>query len=276
MLTKENLKPSTIRSYLSSIATLHKLQNKNAENFSNYIVKALIRGAENLKLYAQDKKETRKIMTLPLLKLLGHALATCDWSPNSVQVFWACCLLLFFGSLRIGEVLPPSSFKFNPFETLLWEDLIFRKDSILVHVKIPKSRNPQGDFIDIFEFKGHGCCPVSALRALRDSSPKSSVPNSPVFQFSSGKFLTPNLFNVCLRDLLRPLIGLESDSLSAHSFRAALPSALATDPTSVLSTDLKLWGRWHSSSYSLYTRLKFDQRKSLFNKICLVLNKLQS
>jgi hypothetical protein len=276
MLTEQNLKPSTVRSYLSSLATLHKLQNKDAVNFSNYIVKALIRGAENLKLYAQHRKETRKIMTLPLLKLLGHALATCDWSPNSVQVFWACCLLLFFGSLRIGEVLPPSCFKFNPFETLLWEDIIFRKDSILVHVKIPKSKNPQGDFIDIFEFKGHGCCPVSALRTLRDSSPKPSVPNSPVFQFSSGKFLTPNLFNICLRELLRPLIGLDSDCLSAHSFRAALPSALATDPTSVLSTDLKLWGRWHSSSYSLYTRLKFDQRKSLFNKICLVLNKLQS
>jgi hypothetical protein len=206
-------------------------------------------------------------MTLPLLKLLGHALAKCDWSPDSVQVIWACCLLLFFGSLRIREILFPSSCKFNPFETLLWKDLVFRKDSVLVHVKIPKSRNTQGDFIDVFEFKGHGCCPVSALRTLRDSSPKSTDPNSPVFQFCSGKFLTPNTFNACLRELLRPLIGSEANCLSAHSFRAALPSALATDPTSVLSTDLKLWGRWHSSSYSLYTRLKLDQRKSLFDKI---------
>jgi hypothetical protein len=258
------------------LATLHKLQNKSAENFSNYIVKALVRGAENLRLYDQVGKETRKIMTLPLLKLLGHALATCDWSADSVQVFWSCCLLLFFGSLRIGEVLSPSSFDFNPFETLLWKDLVFRKDSVLVHIKIPKSKNPQGDFIDVFEFKGHGCCPVSALKTLRDSNKISDSPNSPVFQFSSGKLLTPNMFNACLRDLLRPLIGSEADCLSAHSFRAALPSALATDPTAVLSTDLKLWGRWHSSSYSLYTRLKFDQRKSLFDKICFVLNKSQS
>jgi hypothetical protein len=239
-------------------------------------LKALIRGAENLRLYDLPAKETRKVMTLPLLKILGHALASCDWSADSVQIFWTCSLLMFFGSLRIGEVLPPSSNKFNSFETLLWKDVIFRKDSVLVHIKIPKSKNPQGDYIDIFEFKGHGCCPVSALRTLRNSRVSTLHPDFPVFQFISGKFLTPNLFNSCLKDLLRPWLGASADSLSAHSFRAALPSALATDPSSLMSTDLKLWGRWHSASYSLYTRLKYDQKKSLFDKICIVLNKLQS
>jgi hypothetical protein len=150
MLISEKLKPSTVKSYLCSMATLHKLQNKSAENFSSYILKALIRGAENLRLYDLPAKETRKVMTLPLLKILGHALASCDWSTDSVQVFWTCSLLMFFGSLRIGEVLPPSSNKFNSFETLLWKDVVFRKDSVLVHIKIPKSKNPQGDYIDIF------------------------------------------------------------------------------------------------------------------------------
>lgn len=276
MILSAKLKPSSVKSYLSSLATLHKLRNVPSVNFSCYLVKTLIRGAENLDFYNVDKKETRKVMTLPLLKILGHALASCDWSEDSKQVFWSCSLLAFFGSLRMGEILPLTGSKFNPFETLLWSDLVFRKDSVLVHIKIPKSRNPEGDFIDIFEFPGHGCCPVTALKALRDAKFSSSMLFRPVFQFKNGLFLTTSQFNECLKKLLYPFIGSSANYLSAHSFRAALPSALATDPSVIMASDIKLWGRWHSASYMLYTRLKVDQKRSLFKKICSTLNKSQS
>jgi hypothetical protein len=151
----------------------------------------------------------------------------------------------------MGEILPLSSNKFNPFETLLWSDLVFRKDSVLVHIKIPKSRNPEGDFIDIFEFPGHGCCPVTALKVLRDSKFSSNMLDRPVFQFQNGFFLTTTHFNECLKRLLYPFIGSSASNLSAHSFRAALPSALATDPSVITASDIKLWGRWHSASYML-------------------------
>jgi hypothetical protein len=276
MILSAKLKPSSVKSYLNSLATLHKLRNMPHENFSCYLVKTLVRGAENMNFYNTDKKETRKVMTLPLLKILGHALASCDWSEDSKQVFWSCSLLAFFGSLRMGEILPFSNSKFNSFETLLWRDLIFRKDSVLVHIKIPKSRNPEGDFIDIFEFPGHGCCPVTALKVLRNSKFKNDMLDKPVFQFRNGFFLTTNQFNDCLKGLLYPFIGSSANNLSAHSFRAALPSALATDPSAITTSDIKLWGRWHSASYMLYTRLKIDQKRLLFVKICSVLNKSQS
>jgi hypothetical protein len=50
-LTENGLKSSTVKSYLSSLATIHRLRNVSDENFSNYIVKTIVRGAENLALY---------------------------------------------------------------------------------------------------------------------------------------------------------------------------------------------------------------------------------
>jgi hypothetical protein len=121
-LTENRLKSSTVKSYLSSLATLHRLRNVSDENFSNYIVKTIIRGAENLALYEDYAKDTRKVMTLPLLKLIGHELACSDWSEISKQVF--CNKNLFV-----------------PKETLLWKDITFRgKDSVLVKIKISKKQ----------------------------------------------------------------------------------------------------------------------------------------
>ena len=68
-----------MKSYLSSLATIHRLRNVSDENFSNYIVKTIVRGAEILALYEDYTKETRKVMTLPLLRLIGHEIACSDW-----------------------------------------------------------------------------------------------------------------------------------------------------------------------------------------------------
>jgi hypothetical protein len=62
-LTENRLKSSTVKSYLSSLATIHRLRNVSDENFSNYVVKTIIRGAENLALYEDYAKDTRKVMT---------------------------------------------------------------------------------------------------------------------------------------------------------------------------------------------------------------------
>jgi hypothetical protein len=99
-LTENGLKPSTVKSYLSALATIHKLRNVSDENFSNYIIKTIIRGAENLALYDDYAKETRKVMTLPLLKLIGHEIACSDWSDISKQIFWTCSLMAFLDHLE--------------------------------------------------------------------------------------------------------------------------------------------------------------------------------
>lgn len=266
-LTDGNLQASTVKSYLSSINIAHKFRNMQIDT-SSFLIKALLRGAENLSLYEGLAKSTRKVMTLPLLKLLAHQIAISDWKIDSKRVFWSACSVAFFGSCRMGELLP-SSHDFNPLETLMWSDIKFRdEDSIIMHIKLDKAKNKQGSFIDLFKFEN--LCPVKALLNLSKHRPDKS---GPVFQFESGTVLTQKMFNATVRKLLHPLIGKEAQNIAGHSFRAGIPSALANDPLAAKDSDIKKWGRWSSDTYMLYTRLKLEQKKHIFSKIVHALNK---
>jgi hypothetical protein len=269
-LLEKNLKPQTVLSYIASVKAAHKFRGLEI-NCDDYVLKSIVRGAENMNMYELVSKGVRKVMTLPLLKVIGHQLTKLQWSTDSKQVVWSACVIAFFGSLRLGEILAQKESEFNAKETLLWNDIKFRKDnSLLIHIKIDKCRNKNGSYVDLFEFKGHGCCPISVLKKLQEFR---NNPNSPVFQFKNGKLLTPLTLNKIVRDLLRPIIGNAADLISGHSFRAGVASAMANDPEAANDRDIKSWGRWTSESYLLYTRLKLKQKKALFNKIRSVLEK---
>ena len=269
-ILEKNLKPQTVLSYLASAKAAHKFRGLES-NCDDYVLKSIVRGAENMNMYEIMSKSVRKVMTLPLLKIIGHQLTKLQWSKDSKQVVCSACVIAFFGSLRLGEILAQNDCEFNSKETLLWSDIKFRKDnSLLIHIKIDKCRNKNGSYVDLFEFKGHGCCPISVLKKLQDFR---SDPDSPVFQFKNGKLLTSLLLNRIVRDLLKPIIGKAAELISGHSFRAGVASALASDPEAAKDRDIKCWGRWTSESYLLYTRLKLKQKKALFNKIKSVLEK---
>ena len=210
-------------------------------------------------------------MTLQLLKILGHLIAQESWSENAKTIFWGACVIAFFGSFRFGEILADTPFNFNPNETLLWDDVCFTTDdSILIHVKIDKNKMPQGSYIDLFKFEGHNCCPIAVFKRMQSYCKNK---NMPIFQFENGRLLTPKLLNSTIQSLLFPVIGVSANLISGHSFRAALPSAMANDPLATKDVDIRNWGRWTSESYLLYTRLKLKQKKLLFEKISNVLNK---
>ena len=126
-------------------------------------------------------------------------------------------------------------------------------------------------YVDIFRFPGHGTCPVKSIIALRKLSVNNG-PDCPVFGFDSGKNLTLNILNSSIRTLLESHLGPESAHFSGHSFRAAIPAVLAKYPEHSSSDEIMGWGRWKSSAYLLYTRLKADQRRKIFDKISTMLN----
>ncbi len=76
-----------------------------AQHIQGKITKLLIRGAENLEFYKKPKNLERRVMTLPLIRLIGHEVAKCDWSSHSKIVLWAAMCVGFFGSFRFGEIL---------------------------------------------------------------------------------------------------------------------------------------------------------------------------
>jgi hypothetical protein len=271
-LIDKELQPSTVEAYLSSLATLHSMQGLQNENFKHILVKATIRGARKVGLNAQRKRPDRFVMSMQILKLLGHEIASSSWSKMSKQVVWAACCCAFFGCLRMGEILAKNQ-STDRFSALRWEDISFSEGNhILIHLRQTKT-SFEGDFVDLFEFPNEGCCPVSSLRALRklaEEKENFSIGN-PVFQFESGLLLTVEKFTDTVRKLLSGKLGRLSEHFSAHSFRAGLPSIIAKFPEIADATDIMHWGRWGSACYTSYTRLKLTQKQKLFAKIARAL-----
>jgi hypothetical protein len=209
-LKEKELMPSTVTSYLSSLTTIHDLKGFKNHNCLTPLAKKVIQVAQNLRFYANMCKYTRKVITLPMLKLIGHEIAKSDWTKNSKQVLWSACVTAFFGSFRLSESLSKSEWNYNETETLLWSDVKFTgPDSVLIHITVEKSRNSKGAFIDLFRFSGHNCCPVSCLRALYDKNNGDVNSNKPVFSFQTGKLLTADVLVSCVRELLRRILGMK-------------------------------------------------------------------
>lgn len=273
-VTVRGLRTTSVKTYLSNLSTIHELRGFGKNNCFKTLTKRAIKGAENVAFYKTLATKSRLVMTLPLLKLLGHEIANSHWSDLNKQVFWTACTVAFFGSFRFGELLAPTEWAFNKHETLLWSDISFQCDSVLIHVKIGKCRTKNGEYIDLFPFESHNCCPVNCLTKLRNMCMCNNqiIAHNPVFMFDTGKLLTSVKLNSTLEPLLRPYLGGQACSIQGHSFRAAIPSAMANNPNLAQEDDIKSWGRWSSDSFKLYTRLQHNQKRVLFNKITSVLN----
>jgi hypothetical protein len=266
--------PATVKTYLSYLAKLHKLKNLDESCCKNFISKLLLRGAENLSFYQLSELKPRFVMTLPLLRILGHELCKSNWSTYSKSVIWAAFCTAFFGSFRFGELLSKQEKKFNPHETLLWSDIFFLDDnSAKIHNKIPKNRQEGGETISLFEFNKYNCCPIAALKKLKKISKFSD--QSPVFTFENGTFLTNKRLNSIIQFFLSNKIGKDASNYTCHSFRAALPSALATDPSLNSSSHNRVWGRWQSDALERYTRLSHIAKKAVFADFVKALMKVK-
>ena len=114
-------------------------------------------------------------------------------------------------------------------------------------------------------------CPVKTLIALKRLSVNNG-PDCPVFSFNLGKNLTLNNLNDTIRTILEVHLGPDSGQFSGHSFRAAIPVVLAKYPEHSNSDEIMGWGHWKLAAYLLYTRLKADQRRKVFQKISTMLN----
>jgi hypothetical protein len=276
-VTIRKLQPSTVEAYCSALSCLHNLKGMIACKWSSDpIFKMFLKGAPNAACAALPKPNTRRVVTLPLLQLLGHRIALTNWDGATKQIVWTACTGAFFSSARLGEFLSNTEHIFDPSSTLLWSDIMFREDSVLLCVKNPKSGSVKGEFLDLFKFPGYNCCPVAAFKALRRKCNIQGAPASPVFLFPSGKLLTPATLNKTLSMLLQDMCRPGENSVSCHSFRAGIPTALSLFPDLVSNDEIKGWGRWQSDCYERYTRLKHDQKRKIFDKIAAALTSLHS
>jgi hypothetical protein len=229
---------------------------------SNFLAKTMLKGAKNIASYKATTKKPKFIMTLSCLKILGHEIASTDWTAIRKAVCWTACTLAFFGSFRIAEIVCPTDSTYSA-DTLVWSDVIFNdKLSVTVTIRHPKSNKTGGERVDIFSFTGHNCCPVKALDNLRKI--RKAAQHEPVFAFSEKEYLSKKHFNNLVAELLGKHI--PDCRILGHSFRAGIPSALSAVPDLVTPEEIQAWGRWASDSYKAYTRLSHLGRKQIFEK----------
>lgn len=272
MLNVKKLKPSTVKSYLSSTKLAHTLSNIVCDEFNkDDIIKMALKGAENISYLDNCKIKTRTPMSISSLLILGHQLNMTSWKAASKQLVWTACVISFFTSCRMGELLSPTESSYDDKTTLLWKHVTFMDNYATIFVPFTKTRGLQGHVLEIFEYEIDSCCPYWALKNLFEESKNQHNFNMemPVFKFNSGKLLTTKKLNEILKDLMSTL-GSESN-YSCHSFRAAIPSLISSHPDKSFVSDILEWGEWSSPCYNLYTKLDHDRRKYLFDKVTVLL-----
>jgi hypothetical protein len=111
---ERKLKPSSVKTYLSSLVKLHKLKG-----FADFKIEDSMTPA-NLAMCSPNLPSMKcRVMTLNILRLLSHQLASTGWLKNTRQTVWAACKAGFFSSARMGELLAPHETKLDPTATHL-------------------------------------------------------------------------------------------------------------------------------------------------------------
>jgi hypothetical protein len=271
-LNVRNMSPNSVSVYLSDLKLAHKLRSCPCNFDNDFFINSMIKGAKNLNLYANIFKPAKFVMTFPLLKILGHEIAESNWANETKIVVWAACCTAFFGSFQLGEILPDKIS--NSPELLTWDQVHFTDSgSAIINIRFPKAiKKPQGDFVDIFKIDNCSYCPFSALTKLASVSTSNISSNTAVFSFPNGSPLTAKNFVVSIKGLLSKHIGSNALQLSGHSFRSAIPAALASNPNLATDHEIMIWGRWSSDSYKSYIRLKHEAKLAIFRKIVKIFN----
>jgi hypothetical protein len=272
--TERGLKHTSIKTFLAAVRFGHTLRGLSHDHLAHDSILATIMKGLKHESLAYSPSPTRRVVTFKLLLTIGHKISGSSWDPLTKQVIWAACTVAFFGSVRLGEILASEENAFSPFSDLTWKDVLLTKSgSFLIRIKQPKSGEPEGEYVDLFPFRGYKCCPVKALKKLAELQKVAGVfdPDQPVFRIKSGAYLTMQKFNRILTGLLSDVCKPGVDSITCHSFRAGIPSLLSTFPELATSDMIKGWGRWHSECYSRYTRLQLPQREKIFSSIASAL-----
>jgi len=272
-ISVKNLKPTSVKSYLSGLNFISSLASTEKVNFfSDKIVNLLLTGAENSLVYKDTFSKKRLSLNLDTMLYLGHKIASSNLSSVCKQMIWTAATLAFFTCARMGELLPCEEKNYDVETTLCWRNVKFVNSSeILIFLPFTKTKKTKGEFVDLFSFKI--CCPVAALKNWYKvcSLNGKNISMEPVFSHENSFPLNTRTMNEYLSKLLSDITP-ENCFFSCHSFRSAIPSIISNYPDQAFIADIKEWGRWESNSYQIYMKLEREKRRKLFSKISKILS----
>ena len=248
----ERCEPSTIRTYLSAVRSLHLMHGFSDPLLGFCRISMALKGAKRV----NSRPGVSKLPITPaILVLIQDRL---DFANHDDKMFWAACCTALFGFLRSAEF------------TTSKEDLFKGKFLALSDIPVDSSQLPQKVFVRLRFSKtdqfGKGytlilarshslICPVDALLSYLWSRRKKEGP-----LFVDNKFspLTKSKFFNQLKWILKES-GIEGH-YTLHSFRVGAASTAAA--IGFPDYLIKALGRWTSDAYNLYVKLPVDSLAS--------------
>ena len=230
------LKSSSIRQYLNIIRILHlECQLPNPCEDSWYL-KMTLTGIDKVKGTAVKRKEPMKPEQLLFLK------SKLNFSSPVDCIFWAACLIMFFGLLRKSNLFGTDSEGWKEEKHLTRECVRVTNEHDGINVKCRWSKNNQsGGRVHSFLIQGiadHPLCPVAAVECMYRAVGQ-AAPDSQAFPMTGSAF----------NKKLRVLFG-GSGSVSSHSFRRG--GATWALSCGVPGEIVKMMGDWKSGCYLMY------------------------
>ena len=216
---EKKVEATTALSYLSALRTLHTLNRYDDSAFDDGLVDVFKEGIVNDSLVVNSTTISRYVVTWEVLQLLGHQLHhTMNFNKYDLQVIWLACLLGYFGSMRMGELLSYSVKKFDPIRGINWNKIKLIEGVLIIVARLPKSSEDKlGKVVNFLPYSTNkSLCPVYNAIKLVKMNPHAGK-GDPVFRLSNGKLLTMQKMNQILKQCLKPI--LPDATYTCHSFR---------------------------------------------------------
>jgi len=252
------LAPSTLRTYLSSLVTLHEEMG-----FRNLLEdKPLVnRCFKGIKRFKGASKLIRRPITTDLLARVKTLLN----DSFCCKLYWAAATLATYGLLRMGEfTVNANQSQGNPFKLLTLQQLKLMKEdgtqvslstvnqwTSVTHMSLTLRTSKTDPFRKTVTIHIGHPIPVRAMLSYLRVHPCLHLPSSPLFvqSLNSHNALTRDIMITVTRVLLRQL-GLNDNEYHGHSFRKGGATSLAK--AGIADSVIQLVGRWLSDCYKLY------------------------
>lgn len=244
---------ASVGKYMNIVRVIHKelgLPNPLEDNYSLNVV---------LKGIRKTKGDT-KIQKLPITpKILLQIKAGLQLTKPQDVLFWAACIVAFFGLFRKSNLVPKSPSAFQPNKHFLVEDVSKCTSGLSLRVKWTKTIqcHERCFHIPLPYLNYHPLCPVTAIMSLlmlhQDLDPK-----APLFSLGSvNTVLTQSSFVKQLHQHLTRL-GLPADQFSGHSFRRG--GATWAFQNGLPGEVVQALGDWKSQAYLSYLEISLTTK----------------
>jgi len=252
---------ATITVYLAGLRQLHIQQGVDCPALRSEFTKMLLQAKKNCETRATEMKPTRQPATVDVMNALKSALRDSAFDAYTRRMIWTVSTILFFGTLRSGELLCVSTATFDPRFCACSEDITLAVNmatgvkKLVLTVKTPKEeRAGASATVEIFQAKSENICAVASWEKWHALNPPLER-GQPIFRHLDGSAFTQADLNKALKSLL------PGSNISSHSFRIGAATEMGLRGFG--DTDIKLAGRWSSKAFDRYVRKGKSRRSAV-------------